>query len=97
MQVAAAIRDKLTAAFAPVALQVRDESASHAGHAGATRGDGSQGETHFHVTIVSAAFDGVSRVQRQRLVYDALKDELAGPVHALSLSALTPSETQKQL
>ncbi len=97
MQVAADIRDKLTAAFAPVALQVRDESASHAGHAGATRGDGSQGETHFHVTIVSAAFDGVSRVQRQRLVYDALKDELAGPVHALSLSALTPSETQKQL
>lgn len=96
MQVAAAIRDKLTAAFAPVALQVRDESASHAGHAGATRGDGSQGETHFHVRIVSAAFEDVSRVQRQRLVYGALKDELAGPVHALSVSALTPSEAHKQ-
>ena len=95
MQVAAAIRDKLTAAFAPVALDVQDQSASHAGHAGATRGDGSQGETHFHVRIVSAAFDGVSRVQRQRLIYDALKDELAGPVHALSVSALTPSEAEK--
>ena len=95
MQVAAAIRDKLTAAFAPVALQVRDESVNHAGHAGATRGDGSQGETHFHVRIVSAAFDGISRVQRQRLVYDVLKDELAGPVHALSLSALIPSEVEK--
>ena len=97
MQVADIIRDKLTAAFAPVTLQVRDESASHAGHAGATRGDGSQGETHFHVRIVSAAFDGISRVERQRLVYAALKDELAGPVHALSLSALTPSEAQKSL
>ena len=97
MQVANAIRDKLTAAFAPAALQVRDESASHAGHAGATRGDGSQGETHFHVRIVSAAFDGISRVQRQRLIYATLKDELAGPVHALSVSALTPSEVQKSL
>ena len=97
MTVAAAIRDKLTAAFAPIALDVRDESARHAGHAGATRGDGSQGETHFHVRIVSAAFDGVSRVERQRRVYAALKDELAGPVHALSLAALTPSEAQKNL
>ena len=97
MQVAAAIRDKLTAAFGPVALEVRDESASHAGHGGATREDGSQGETHFHVRIVSAAFDGISRVQRQRLIYATLKDELAGPVHALSVSALTPSEVQKSL
>ena len=94
MRVATAIRDKLTAAFAPVALEVRDESARHAGHAGATRDDGSQGETHFHVRIVSGAFDQVSRVERQRLVYAALKDELAGPVHALSLSALTPSEVK---
>lgn len=95
MQVAAAIRDKLTAAFAPVALDVQDQSASHAGHAGATRGDGSQGETHFHVRIVSAAFDGASRVERQRRIHAALKDELAGPVHALSVSALTPSEAEK--
>jgi len=92
MTVAAAIRDKLTSTFAPIALDVRDESARHAGHAGATRDDGSQGETHFHVRIVAADFDGVSRVERQRRVYAALKDELAGPVHALSVSALTPSE-----
>jgi BolA protein len=92
MMVAADIRDKLTSAFAPEWLEVVDESARHAGHAGATRGDGSQGETHFQVRIVSAAFEGLSRVERQRRVYAALKDELAGPVHALSLSALTPSE-----
>jgi len=96
MRVAAAIREKLTSAFAPIALDVQDESGRHAGHAGATRGDGSQGETHFQVRIVSAAFDGLSRVARQRLVHAALKDELAGPVHALSLSALTPDEARKQ-
>jgi BolA protein len=92
MSISAAIRDKLTSAFAPVALEVRDESARHAGHAGATRDDGSHGETHFHVKLVSASFEGLSRVERQRRVYDALKEELAGPVHALSLSALTPRE-----
>jgi len=92
MRVAAAIRDKLTAAFAPVALEVRDESARHAGHAGATRDDGSQGETHFHIRLVSASFEDVSRVERQRRVHAALKDELAGPVHALSLTLLTPRE-----
>ena len=95
MQVADTIRRKLTTAFAPVALEVADECHRHAGHAGATRDDGSQGETHFHVRLVSASFDGVSRVERQRRVYAALKDELAGPVHALSLAALTPSEAEK--
>ena len=94
MSVAADIRDKLTAAFTPLALEVRDESASHAGHGGATRDDGSQGETHFHVRLVSAAFEGVSRVERQRRIYAALAEELAGPVHALSLAVLTPSEAQ---
>jgi BolA protein len=95
MTVAAAIRDKLTSAFVPIALEVTDESARHAGHAGATRDDGSRGETHFHVRLVSAAFEGVSRVERQRRVYAALAEELAGPVHAFSLSALAPSETAK--
>jgi BolA protein len=95
MTVATDIRVKLTSAFAPLALEVQDESASHAGHAGATRGDGSQGETHFHVRLVSASFEGLSRVERQRRVYAALKEELAGPVHALSLAALAPSETAK--
>ena len=95
MKVADNIRHKLTASFAPVALEVVDESHRHAGHAGATRDDGSQGETHFHVRLVSAAFEGLTRVERQRRVYAALKDELAGPVHALSLSALTPAEAKR--
>ena len=92
MKVADSIRHKLTTSFAAVALEVVDESHRHAGHAGATRDDGSQGETHFHVRLVSAAFDGISRVERQRRVYAALADELKGPVHALSVAALTPSE-----
>jgi BolA protein len=95
MSVAASIRDKLTSAFAPLVLDIRDESARHASHAGATRGDGSQGETHFHVRLVSASFEGVPRVERQRRIYAALREELGGPVHALSLEALTPSETQR--
>ena len=92
MKVAENIRHKLTAAFAPVALEVEDQSHRHAGHAGATREDGSQGETHFHVRLVSAAFDGVSRVERQRRVHAALAEELKGPVHALSLTLLAPGE-----
>jgi BolA family transcriptional regulator, general stress-responsive regulator len=93
MRVADSIRLKLTAAFTPQSLEVMDESHRHAGHAGATRDDGSQGETHFHVRLVSAAFEGVSRVERQRRVYAALSDELKGPVHALSLTLLAPPET----
>ena len=60
----------------------------HAGHAGAMRADGGRGETHFHVRIVSAAFDGVTRVERQRRVYAALAGEFKAAVHALSLAAL---------
>jgi BolA protein len=93
MRVSDSIRQKLTAAFAPQTLEVRDESHRHAGHAGATRQDGSQGETHFHVRLVSPAFEGVSRVERQRRVHAALADELKGPVHALSLTLLAPSES----
>jgi BolA protein len=95
MKVADAIGQKLTAGFAPVALEVRDESARHAGHAGATRDDGSQGETHFHVHLVSAVFEGLSRVERQRRVHAALEQELKASVHALSLTLLTPAEAQK--
>ena len=86
--VADQIRNKLTTAFAPVRLDVEDDSARHAGHAGARQG----GESHFNVVIVSAAFEGAGRVQRQRMIYAALSEELAGPVHALSLKALTPGE-----
>ena len=95
MRVSAAIHDKLTAAFAPVALEIEDQSARHAGHAGATRDDGSKGETHFHIRLVSRSFEGLTRVERQRRVYATLRDELAGPVHALSLSALTPAEAER--
>ncbi|HLY54724.1 MAG TPA: BolA family protein [Stellaceae bacterium] len=88
MSIAARIEQKLTAALAPSALSIVDESARHAGHAGARPG----GETHFRVEIVSAAFAGKSRIERQRLVHDILADELAGGVHALSLSTRTPEE-----
>jgi BolA protein len=94
MRVAEAIRDKLTVAFAPSALEVTDESAAHAGHAGAARLDGGAGETHFHVRMVTAAFAGVSRVERQRRVHAALAVELAGSVHALSLKLQAPEEVQ---
>ncbi|MGO8868484.1 MAG: BolA family protein [Alphaproteobacteria bacterium] len=91
MRVEARIRAKLSEALQPERLAVIDESARHAGHAGARPG----GETHFRVEIVSAAFEGASRVARQRRVYEILKDELQGGVHALSLSTLTPGEAKK--
>lgn len=83
-----AIRDKLTIAFHPLILEVVDDSARHAGHAGNKGG----GESHFNVVIVSDAFQGQGRVQRQRAVYGALAEELAGPVHALSLKVFAPGE-----
>ena len=95
MSIADSMRRKLTDAFAPAALLVEDESHRHAGHAGATRADGRQGETHFQVRIVAAAFDGVGRVERQRRVYAVLAEELGGPVHALSLVTLSPAEAAK--
>jgi len=63
-------------------LEVIDESHKHAGHVGAKP----EGETHFHINLTSSDFNGKSRVERQRLVYRILADELAGPVHALSLT-----------
>ena len=80
-QVAETMERKLRAAFAPTALEVLDESEQHRGHGGWREG----GETHFRVRMTAAAFDGVSRVERQRAVNRALADELAGPVHALAL------------
>lgn len=82
------ITQKLTAAFDPARLEVVDDSARHAGHAGARPG----GQSHFNVLIESQAFAGVPRVTRQRKVYAALSEELAGPVHALSVKALAPGE-----
>jgi len=96
MRIADTMRDKLTAAFAPSLLVIQDDSGRHAGHSGETRTDGSQGETHFSVRIVSAHFAGLSRVERQRRVYDVLSQELSDQVHALSLTALSPAETAQR-
>lgn len=92
------MRKKLTDAFTPLVLEILDESASHAGHAGAAVHAAKQGgsatgigETHFSVTIVSAAFAGLNRVARQRAIYKVLAEELAGPVHALALKADAPA------
>ena len=87
-EVANAIRQKLNAAFAPVRLEVIDDSDKHQGHAGSRPG----GQTHFTVIIESGAFTGLGRVARQRQVNHALAEELAGPVHALSIKALAPGE-----
>ena len=82
------IERKLTEGLAPQHLAVIDESHRHAGHAGAQPG----GETHFHVDIVATAFEGQSRVARQRTVYGLLAEELKERVHALSLTTKTPAE-----
>jgi BolA family transcriptional regulator, general stress-responsive regulator len=86
--VAAAIRRKLTDRLAPLRIEIVDDSQRHAGHAGARP----EGETHFAVTIVAAAFAGLPRLARQRLVYETLAEELATRVHALSLKTLAPDE-----
>lgn len=88
MRVAETIETKLRAALQPSALTIVDESHLHQGHAGHRPG----GESHFRVTIEAAAFAGQGRVARQRLVYKALAEELAGPVHALALDARAPGE-----
>ena len=69
-------------------ITVEDESALHAGHAGAVSGGG-----HYRVRIVSPLFSGKNRVQRHRLVYAALADEMGGAIHALALTTLTPDQT----
>ena len=81
MSVKEIIEEKLSKTFQPDHLEVLDESHKHIGHAGARP----EGETHFHVNMTAAAFNGKPRVDTQRMVYACLKDELAGPVHALSL------------
>ncbi len=86
--VATDIERALSAGLAPTKLEVVDDSARHAGHAGAGVG----GESHFNVVVESAAFVGLSRVARQRLVMRLLSAELAGPVHALSIRATAPGE-----
>ena len=81
MSVTQTIIDKLTDRFQPSVLEVIDDSESHRGHGGYREG----GESHFNVRMVSVKLNGLSRVAAQRAVYAALKEELAGPIHALAL------------
>lgn len=85
---ASRIKTLLQAQFAPIVLELVDDSARHAGHAGAAPG----GETHFRLRMVSQAFAGASRVARQRLVNEVLRPEFETGLHALSLDLKTPEE-----
>ena len=78
------LRAALEAALHPALLEIRDDSARHAGHAGAREGG------HFHVTITAAAFEGVPAVQRHRMVYAAAAELMGRDIHALSIDARTP-------
>jgi BolA protein len=82
----AAIKNRLSAAFAPLELDVEDESHLHIGHPGARDGRG-----HFKVRIVSTSFSGTKPLQRHRMVYDALADMMRTDIHALTVTALPPS------
>ena len=88
MTVAEEIRSRL-GEFAPVQMDLVDESAKHAGHAGAAPG----GNTHWKLTIVSAAFIGKSTVARHRMIYQALGDLMQQPIHALAINARAPGES----
>ena len=83
----AMIREQLTAKFTPTELFIKDQSHLHEGHAGAQDGKG-----HFDITIVSADFEGQNRIQRHRMVYDALTRLLETDIHALRIKAHAPSE-----
>jgi BolA protein len=85
---AARLEAALAAAFSPVLLRVQDDSAQHAGHAGAQPG----GQTHYSVLLVSAAFRGMPRVARSRAVHAVLAREFAGGMHALALTLRSPEE-----
>ena len=87
--VRSAIEARLRESLSPVRLQVADDSAAHAGHAGVS---GRAGETHFRVEVVSAAFAGLSAVARHRLVYAALEAQFRDGLHALNIVARTPEE-----
>ena len=92
--IATIIREKLTSALSPARLEIEDDSARHAGHHHEGGMDARPGgESHFNLEVVSAVFEGKGRVERQRMINGLLAEELAGPVHALSIRARTPSET----
>ena len=82
------IRETVARALAPAEVEVQDQSAQHAGHAGAS----AAGETHYDVRVISDAFRGLSRVERSRAVHALLEGEFAAGLHALSLRLQTPDE-----
>jgi BolA protein len=84
--IAAEIERRLRAELSPSSLQIRDDSADHAGHAGAREGG------HFHVAVVSERFTGLQRVARHRLVYHCLSDLMQRGIHALAIDARAPGE-----
>ena len=91
MSVASTIEAKLREALDPTYLKIDDQSDLHAGHVGAREG----GESHFSVEIISEKFLGMDRLARQRLVNKILAQELAGPVHALSIRAISNLDTSQ--
>ena len=88
MRVRDAIELNINKALRPLRLEIEDESHRHAGHAGARP----EGESHFRLVVVAEAFEGKSRVERQRMVYAALKELMESRIHALSLATLAPAE-----
>ena len=84
------IRNALTTALKPQLIEIIDNSAAHAGHAGARSGGG-----HYHVTLVAEAFEGKSLVKRHQLIYQVLGDLMKQEIHALGINALSPSEETK--
>jgi BolA protein len=87
MSIAVEIEARLRAELAPLALNIRDDSAQHAGHAGAREGG------HFHVAVVSDRFTGLQRLARHRLVYHCLSDLMQRGIHALAIDARAPGES----
>ena len=85
------IEAKLRERLAALHVEVADESHLHAGHPGAASGGG-----HFRALIVSSRFEGLGRVASQRLVYEALADEMSGEIHALAMTTLSPEEWQRR-
>lgn len=81
------IKQKLNEFLQPTTIEIIDDSASHAGHAGAKQGAG-----HYNVTIVAETFEGKTLVQRHQLIYQALGDLMKTEIHALGINAITPSE-----
>lgn len=84
------LEERLREALEPHELRIKDQSHLHAGHAGAK-----DGRAHFDVRLVADAFEGLSRIQRHRLIYDAVGKMMETDIHALSITALTPAESDR--